>query len=296
MTTDSKTIAVDAAPFIFPTRVYWEDTDAGGVVYHAQYVAFLERTRTEWLRARGYAQEQLRQTHDLVFAVRAMRLDFLRPARLDDLLQVSARIHQCKRASVVFAQTIERGGGRRAAPGHGGAAKGGRRIDSRGGAGQRFQRLHQDPFGAKFGGLDVLTQAFTPSVGERGAGRLEGPAHVAQRPEHGLVPADGDLDAVGQGLELAVTAAIYRTDGTVRRAEALQAHPLNVGARIVLNPADAQAAGVADGQVAKVGNGLGTAALPVVVDARVAAGAAWIESGYGATAPLGAGRVTVVSA
>ncbi|MCH6483806.1 NADH-quinone oxidoreductase subunit NuoG [Pseudoxanthomonas sp. LH2527] len=100
----------------------------------------------------------------------------------------------------------------------------------------------------------------------------------------------------GEGLELAVTAAIYRTDGTVRRAEALQAHPLNVGDRIVLNPADAQAAGVAEGQIAKVGNGLGTAALPVVVDARVAAGAAWIESGYGATAPLGAGRVTVVSA
>jgi NADH-quinone oxidoreductase subunit G len=100
----------------------------------------------------------------------------------------------------------------------------------------------------------------------------------------------------GEGLELAVTAAIYRTDGTVRRAEALQAHPLNVGDRLVLNPADAQAAGVAEGQVAKVGNGIGTAALPVVVDARVAAGAAWIESGYGATAPLGAGRVTVVSA
>lgn len=100
----------------------------------------------------------------------------------------------------------------------------------------------------------------------------------------------------GQGLELAVTAAIYRTDGTVRRAEALQAHPLNVGDRIVLNPADAQAAGVTEGQMAKVGNGIGTAALPVVVDARVAAGVAWIESGYGATAPLGAGRVTVVSA
>jgi NADH-quinone oxidoreductase subunit G len=100
----------------------------------------------------------------------------------------------------------------------------------------------------------------------------------------------------GQGLELAVTAAIYRTDGTVRRAEALQAHPLNVGDRIVLNPADAQAAGVAEGGMAKVGNGVGTAALPVVADARVAAGVAWIESGYGATAPLGAGRVTVVSA
>ena len=68
MTTDSKTIAVDAAPFIFPTRVYWEDTDAGGVVYHAQYVAFLERTRTEWVRARGYAQEQLRQTHSFTEA------------------------------------------------------------------------------------------------------------------------------------------------------------------------------------------------------------------------------------
>jgi len=80
------------------------------VVYHAQYVAFLERARTEWLRARGYAQERLRQTHDLVFAVRSMRLDFLRPARLDDLLQVSAHIHQCKRASVVFAQSIERDG------------------------------------------------------------------------------------------------------------------------------------------------------------------------------------------
>ncbi|MEL1264096.1 NADH-quinone oxidoreductase subunit NuoG [Pseudoxanthomonas putridarboris] len=99
-----------------------------------------------------------------------------------------------------------------------------------------------------------------------------------------------------EGLQLAVSAAIYRTDGTVRRAKALQAHPLNVGARIVLNPADAQSAGVVDGQVAKVANGSGTATLPVVVDARVAAGAAWIESGYGATAPLGAGRVTMVSA
>jgi acyl-CoA thioester hydrolase len=74
--------------FSWPTRVYWEDTDAGGVVYHAQYVAFLERARTEWLRARGHSQEWLRGDHDLVFAVRAMTLDFLKPARLDDLLQV----------------------------------------------------------------------------------------------------------------------------------------------------------------------------------------------------------------
>lgn len=95
--------------FSWPTRVYWEDTDAGGVVYHAQYVAFLERARTEWLRFRGHGQEQLRHDLDLVFAVRAMQLDFLRPARLDDLLTVTVEIRSCKRASVVFAQSIRRG-------------------------------------------------------------------------------------------------------------------------------------------------------------------------------------------
>lgn len=94
--------------FSWPTRVYWEDTDAGGVVYHAQYVAFLERARSEWMRARGQMQEQLRREHDLVFVVRAMQLEFLKPARLDDLLQVSAELRQVKRASVVFAQTIRR--------------------------------------------------------------------------------------------------------------------------------------------------------------------------------------------
>ena len=92
--------------FSIPTRVYWEDTDAGGVVYHAQYLAFMERARTEWLRARGHGQELLRNDHDLVFAVRAMRLDFLRPARLDDLLAVTVELQACKRASVVFAQSV----------------------------------------------------------------------------------------------------------------------------------------------------------------------------------------------
>ncbi len=95
--------------FSWPTRVYWEDTDAGGVVYHAQYAAFLERARTEWLRAQGLGQERLRAEHDLVFAVRSMRLDFIRPARLDDLLQVRVELRQCRRASVVFAQSIGRG-------------------------------------------------------------------------------------------------------------------------------------------------------------------------------------------
>lgn len=109
VSTDSANAVAVSRLFSWPTRVYWEDTDAGGVVYHAQYVAFLERARTEWLRVRGHSQEQLRGDHDLVFAVRSMRLDFLKPARLDDLLQVQLTLQQCKRASVVFAQRILRG-------------------------------------------------------------------------------------------------------------------------------------------------------------------------------------------
>lgn len=96
--------------FSWPTRVYWEDTDAGGVVYHAQYLAFLERARSEWLRARGVAQDRLRAKHDLVFAVRAMRIDFRAPARLDDLLDVSVAVRDCRKASLVFVQAIHRGG------------------------------------------------------------------------------------------------------------------------------------------------------------------------------------------
>ena len=96
--------------FSWPTRVYWEDTDAGGVVYHAQYLAFLERARSEWLRAYGKGQQLLRIEHDLVFAVRAMRIDFRLPARLDDVLDVSVALRQCRRASLVIAQAIHRDG------------------------------------------------------------------------------------------------------------------------------------------------------------------------------------------
>ncbi len=92
--------------FSITTRVYWEDTDAGGVVYHAQYLAFLERARTEWLRARGKGQELLRREYDLVFAVRSVRIDFRKPARLDDALEVSVALQQCRRASLVVAQAI----------------------------------------------------------------------------------------------------------------------------------------------------------------------------------------------
>ena len=79
---------VDAyAAFSWPIRVYWEDTDGGGVVYHASYLRFLERARSEWLRALGIGQQALRADRDLVFAVRSVRMEFLAPARLDDELE-----------------------------------------------------------------------------------------------------------------------------------------------------------------------------------------------------------------
>lgn len=95
---------------VWPIRVYYEDTDAGGVVYHAQYLAFMERARSEWLRGLGVEQTALRETEDLVFVVRGMELDFLAPARLDDQLQVSVRLLQCRGASFSLAQRIERDG------------------------------------------------------------------------------------------------------------------------------------------------------------------------------------------
>ena len=98
------------APFSFPVRVYWEDTDAGGVVYHAQYLAFLERARSEWMRAAGLHQDALRREHDLVFAVRAIEVDFRAPARLDDQLSVSVVLLECRGASLVLSQRIERDG------------------------------------------------------------------------------------------------------------------------------------------------------------------------------------------
>jgi acyl-CoA thioester hydrolase len=78
--------------FQWSLRVYWEDTDGGGVVYYANYLKFYERARTEWLRARGVEQEALKQHNDLVFAIRAIEVEYLAPARLDDLLKVSVEV------------------------------------------------------------------------------------------------------------------------------------------------------------------------------------------------------------
>jgi acyl-CoA thioester hydrolase len=101
---------IHSDPFSWPARVYWEDTDAGGVVYHARYLAFMERARSEWMRALGWGQEHLRTVDDVAFAVRAMELDFRAPARLDDQLQVSVRLLECRGASFSVGQRIERAG------------------------------------------------------------------------------------------------------------------------------------------------------------------------------------------
>lgn len=76
-------------PFSWPVRVYYEDTDTGGVVYYANYLKFFERARTEWLRSSGLNQDKLAQEAGLIFVVRRALLDFLRPARLDDLLDIT---------------------------------------------------------------------------------------------------------------------------------------------------------------------------------------------------------------
>ena len=98
------------APFSFQIRVYWEDTDAGGVVYHASYVRFLERARTEWLRAQGVGQQALRESEDLVLVIRDMTLDFHKPAKLDDQLLVSVVMTERRKASLLIEQEISRGG------------------------------------------------------------------------------------------------------------------------------------------------------------------------------------------
>lgn len=124
---------------------------------------------------------------------------------------------------------------------------------------------------------------------------LEG-LRAGMQPVSVKVAASAQPAALADGYEVVATAAIYRTDAVVRRASALQSHPLNHGPRIVINADDAARLQLAAGQMAKVGTEAGRATLPVVVDSRVAAGSVWIESGHGATAPLGAARVTVVAA
>ncbi len=94
--------------FVWPVRVYYEDTDNGGVVYYANYLKFMERARTEWLRAKGYEQDKLITEDALIFAVRSAKLDFLQPAKFNDALEVSALAVSHKAASIVFKQEVRR--------------------------------------------------------------------------------------------------------------------------------------------------------------------------------------------
>ncbi len=99
----------DAKIFSLPVRVYFQDTDAGGVVYHASYVNFMERARTEWLRKHGYSNAGLMKQFGVVFVVRSLKLDYLKPALLDDLLTVTAQIQDVGRSRLSLLQTVQRG-------------------------------------------------------------------------------------------------------------------------------------------------------------------------------------------
>lgn len=94
--------------FSLPVRVYFQDTDAGGVVYHASYVNFMERARTEWLRAHGHSNAGLMKEFGMVFVVRSIKLDYLKPALLDDLLMVTAQIQDIGRSRLSLLQSVWR--------------------------------------------------------------------------------------------------------------------------------------------------------------------------------------------
>jgi len=95
--------------FHWPVRVYWEDTDAGGVVYYANYLRFMERARSEWLRAYGFEQDVLRDASGVVFVVRRVEVDYLSPARFNDQIDVSVELQELGRASLSVEQTLTRG-------------------------------------------------------------------------------------------------------------------------------------------------------------------------------------------
>jgi acyl-CoA thioester hydrolase len=98
------TPAAPAAPFRFPVRVYWEDTDAGGIVFYANYLKFFERARTEWLRALGHGQQAMVDATGCMFVVQDTRVRYLSPARLDDVLVVTVDLRERGRASLRIAQ------------------------------------------------------------------------------------------------------------------------------------------------------------------------------------------------
>ena len=95
-------------PFVWKVRVYWEDTDAGGVVYHSRYLNFFERARTEWLRSKGVHQAKIAREDNVLFAIRHMEIDFKQAARLDDELEVSVYSVDLGGARMTFSQDMTR--------------------------------------------------------------------------------------------------------------------------------------------------------------------------------------------
>lgn len=94
--------------FNWPVRVYYEDTDTGGVVYYANYLKFMERARTEWLRSFAIQQDALREQFGIIFAVRQVQIDYILPAKFNDELVVTATVNKKGKASITFEQTIMR--------------------------------------------------------------------------------------------------------------------------------------------------------------------------------------------
>lgn len=95
--------------FAWPVRIYYEDTDGGGVVYHSNYLKFMERARTEWLRSMGFEQTELREKMRVLFVVRGLKLKYRQPAKFDDSLSVITRITRLGYSLLEFEQTIYRG-------------------------------------------------------------------------------------------------------------------------------------------------------------------------------------------
>ena len=97
-------------PFAWPVRIYWEDTDAGGIVYYANYLKYLERARTEWLRAAGIEQLPLKEQHGLMFVVVDIEAHYRKPARYGDELHVTCVVAERTKVSLTFQQQVFRGG------------------------------------------------------------------------------------------------------------------------------------------------------------------------------------------
>lgn len=106
VSTKKPTERTEAEPFLWPIRVYHEDTDNGGIVYHANHLRFLERARTEWLRHCGYSQEAMKRELGVLFAVRSLEIHYRKPAFLDDPLVVETIVERRRRAALHFRQRL----------------------------------------------------------------------------------------------------------------------------------------------------------------------------------------------